>query len=45
MGEGKQFGLVGYLYYYESTGAESNNCELTGVPNVDFHIGIGFDQL
>jgi hypothetical protein len=44
MGEGKQFGLVGYLYYYESTGAESSNCELTGVPNVDFHIGIGFDQ-
>lgn len=44
MGEGKQFGLVGYLYYYESTGAESSNCELTGVENVDFHIGIGFDQ-
>jgi hypothetical protein len=44
MGEGKQFGVVGYLYYYESTGAESSNCELTGVPNVDFHIGIGFDQ-
>src|SRR5580700_8858110 len=44
MGEGKQFGLVGYLYYYESTGAESSNCELKGVPNVDFHIGIGFDQ-
>jgi hypothetical protein len=44
MGEGKQFGLVGYLYYYESTGKESSNCDLTGVPNVDFHIGIGFDQ-
>jgi hypothetical protein len=44
MGEGTQFGLVGYLYYFESTGAESSNCELTGVPNVDFHIGIGFDQ-
>jgi len=48
MGEGKQFGLVGYLYYYESTGAESSNCELTGPDaqggNVDFHIGIGFDQ-
>jgi hypothetical protein len=48
MGEGKQFGLVGYLYYFEHTGAESSNCELTGPApdygNVDFHIGIGFDQ-
>jgi hypothetical protein len=48
MGEGKRFGLVGYLYYYEHTGAESSNCELTGTApayeNVDFHIGIGFDQ-
>jgi len=48
MGEGKQFGIVGYLYYFEHTGAESSNCELTGPApdygNVDFHIGIGFDQ-
>jgi hypothetical protein len=48
MGEGKQFGLVGYLYYFEKTGAESSNCELPGTDadgvNVDFHIGIGFDQ-
>jgi len=48
MGEGKEFGLVGYLYYFEHTGAESSNCELTGPApdygNVDFHIGIGFDQ-
>jgi hypothetical protein len=48
MGEGKQFGIVGYLYYFEHTAAESSNCELTGPApdygNVDFHIGIGFDQ-
>lgn len=44
LGEGKQFAIVGYLYYFESTGAESSNCELTGTDNVDFHIGIGFDQ-
>jgi uncharacterized membrane protein YgcG len=47
MGEGKQFGLVGYLYYYEHTGSESSNCDLIGPDgqwtNVDFHIGIGFD--
>jgi hypothetical protein len=47
LGEGKQFGVIGYLYYYQSTGAESSNCELTGPDtnggNVDFHIGIGFD--
>jgi len=48
MGEGKAVWARCYLYYYESTGAESSNCELTGPDalggNVDFHIGIGFDQ-
>jgi hypothetical protein len=48
LGEGKQFGIIGYLYYFEATGAESSNCELTGPDkdggNVDFHIGIGFDS-
>jgi len=48
LGEGSQYGVVGYLYYFEATGAESSNCELTGPDaeggNVDFHIGIGFDQ-
>jgi len=44
LGEGSQYGLIGYLYYYQSTGAESSNCQLTGVENVDFHIGIGFDS-
>jgi len=44
LGEGVQRGIAeGYLYYYQSTGAESSNCQLTGVDNVDFHIGIGFD--
>jgi len=48
LGEGRQFGVIGYLYYYQATGAESSNCELTGPDaeggNVDFHIGIGFDS-
>lgn len=48
LGEGTQYGIIGYLYYFESTGAESSNCELTGPDkeggNVDFHIGIGFDK-
>jgi len=49
LGEGEQYGIVGYLYYFEHTGAESSNCDLTGPPgdpdygNVDYHIGIGFD--
>jgi hypothetical protein len=47
LGEGSQRGIIGYLYYYEHTGAESSNCELTGPSpdygNVDFHIGLGFD--
>jgi len=47
LGEGTQRGVIGYLYYFEATGAESSNCELTGPDkeggNVDFHIGIGFD--
>lgn len=44
LGEGSQSGLIGYLYYAQSTGAESSNCQLTGADNVDFHIGIGFDS-
>lgn len=47
LGEGTQRGIIGYLYYFQATGAESSNCELTGPDkdggNVDFHIGIGFD--
>ncbi len=47
LGEGSQFVVTGYLYYYQHTGAESSNCDLTGPApdygNVDFHIGIGFD--
>jgi hypothetical protein len=53
MGEGKIFGIVGYLYYFQHTGAESTNCQLEGpvgeanpqdnYTNVDYHIGIGFD--
>lgn len=48
LGEGSQFVVTGYLYYYQHTGAESSNCDLTGPTpdygNVDFHIGIGFDS-
>jgi len=44
LGEGQQRGIVGYLYYVQKTGAESSNCLLTDVDDVDFHIGIGFDK-
>jgi hypothetical protein len=48
LGEGAQRGVIGYLYYFQVTGAESSNCQLTGPDknggNVDFHIGIGFDK-
>jgi hypothetical protein len=50
MGEGQPFGVIGFLYYFQPTGAESSNCELTGPSddpeksNVDYHIGIGFDS-
>lgn len=49
MGEGQTFGVIGFLFYFKPTGAESSNCELTGPTddpeksNVDYHIGIGFD--
>jgi hypothetical protein len=48
LGEGKTFGVIGYLYYAKASGAESSNCELDskGDPeatDVDFHIGIGFN--
>jgi hypothetical protein len=49
MGEGQLYGVIGYLYYFQHTGAESSNCDLTGPAddpefgNVDYHIGIGFD--
>lgn len=49
LGEGQTRGVIGYLYYFQPTGAESSNCELTGPAddpdksNVDYHIGIGFD--
>lgn len=49
MGEGQLHGMVGFLYYFQPTGAESSNCQLTGPAddveksNVDYHIGIGFD--
>ena len=40
--------MIAYLYYFQVTGAESSNCQLTGPDknggNVDFHVGIGFDK-
>jgi len=43
LNEGEIVEADGYLYYAESTGAESSNCYVTGAANVDIHIGIGFD--
>jgi hypothetical protein len=44
LGEGQEYGVVGYLYYVKQEGAESSNCELTAPDDTDFHIGIGFDK-
>lgn len=44
MGEGQEYGVIGYLYYVKQEGAESSNCELTSPDDTDFHIGIGFDK-
>lgn len=44
LGEGDVREIVGYLYYAKLSGSESSNCQLTGEENVDFHIGIGFDD-
>ena len=47
LGEGKVFGLLGYLYHAKLSGAESSNCELSATDkegsNVDYHIYVGFD--
>ena len=48
LGESQLYGVIGYLYYFQHTSAESSNCDLTGPSgdpefgNVDYHIGIGF---
>jgi hypothetical protein len=46
-GEGKQFGVVGFLYPSKVEGSESSNCQLAKEAGddaaVDFHIYIGFD--
>jgi hypothetical protein len=44
MGEGEIREVIGYLYYAKKTGAESSNCQLTEAEDVDYHIGIGFDD-
>lgn len=47
-GETQPTGLIGYLFYVKAEGAESSNCQLAqdppGFEDVDYHIGIGFDQ-
>jgi hypothetical protein len=44
LGEGQEYGVIGYLYYVKQEGAESSNCDLTSADDTDFHIGIGFDK-
>jgi hypothetical protein len=44
LGEGDVREVVGFLYYAKLSGSESSNCQLTGEENVDYHIGIGFDE-
>jgi hypothetical protein len=47
LGEGKIYGVIGYLYYSQPGGQESSNCGLTKTDaeatDLDYHIGIGFD--
>jgi hypothetical protein len=46
LGEGKIYGLIGYLYGVKAEGKESCNCQLDpgeDNENVDFHIYVGFD--
>ena len=44
LGEGKVYGVRGYLYYAQKGGtSESSNCQLGDLDAIDFHIGIGFD--
>jgi hypothetical protein len=42
--EGKIVGIVGYVYYRVTNSGETSNCQLTGIDNNDFHIGLGFDS-
>jgi len=44
LGEGNIDSVVGYLYYHIPGGKETCNCKLAGEPNIDKHLGIGFDQ-
>jgi hypothetical protein len=43
--EGNFVALVGYLYFAQFGGRpETCNCKLTGDDEIDFHLGIGFDE-
>lgn len=45
LGEGRVFGVNGYLYYAQKGGtSESANCQLSDIDDIDYHIGIGFDS-
>jgi hypothetical protein len=43
LGEGNLYSVVGYLYYHMHGGKETCNCKLSGDPNIDKHLGVGFD--
>lgn len=43
LGEGNIYTVVGYLYYHMHGGQETCNCKLKGEPNIDKHLGVGFD--
>lgn len=45
LGEGQVVGMLGYLYYAMKGGtSESSNCQLGDMDDIDFHIGIGFEE-
>ncbi|HXI98350.1 MAG TPA: hypothetical protein VNG73_05350 [Gemmatimonadaceae bacterium] len=43
-GQGEIDAVIGYLYFAQHGGNEACNCKLTTLDDIDFHIGIGFDQ-
>jgi hypothetical protein len=43
LGQGEIDTVIGYLYFAQHGGTEACNCKLTKLPDIDYHIGIGFD--
>lgn len=44
LGEGRVFGVIGFLYEIKAGGRESANCQLFGDENLSYHFKIGFSS-